>query len=344
MSIQAIQGPQYQTPIAPPKYTATEININIEGNKPEPQSQMAAEPVSSDIPKASIYEMPQKSIYEPQNANMPSAVQEVPIVPPPVIVTSNITQTTEPSTPAAAPVSVPAFKGKSETAAPPQKVEIKTPEKIKPQVDLNEFISKLTDPDYEKQVDGMAEIAYMIQTSPQKALDLLDVKVIDSLLGIINKDSSKLEGPTPKQLQIRERIINGEKVTDAEYAEADKITPMELVERNKMFAIYLLPALQKLYSSDVEKMSKVVVPMTELPGAAAIVEQLKNNPNPIIKVACIEALNDIRRPEYKQDLTTIFTAAKSDENSYVQKAAEMALKNLEKVPNPPAQTGTQKAA
>lgn len=349
MSIQAIRSLNYQTPPMTPKHSFVEININGV-NAAEPQRQTVAEPVHSDIPKSSIYEMPQKSIYELPNANMPAAVQEVPIVPPPVIITPNIVQTNEPATPVATPVAVsnatPAFKRKAETAAAPQKVEVKASETLKPQLDLNEFISKLTSPDYEKQVEGMADISIMIEESPEKAQELLDVKIATALLDIINKDSSKLEGPTPKQLQIREKIMNGEKVTDAEYAEADKVTPMELAERNKMLAIYLLPALQKLYISETEKMINAIVPITELPGAAVIVEQLKSNPNPLVKIACIEALDDIKRPEYKQDLTAVLTAAKNDENVYVQKAVELALEKLGKVsdPTPPALTEQQKAA
>lgn len=341
--IQATPCPPCQRISPQPNYNAVKISINnpqvnVAGpqtnNTQTPQDQITAAPVYTSVPSASLYDMPQRSVYQ----------SETPVVPPPVIVQPTINQVSEPAqviptvTPSPAPAPAPA------PAAAPQKVEVNASEETKPQVDLNEFISKLTSADYDVQAKAMASIAEMVEASPQKATELLDVKVIDALLNIINKDSSKLAGPTPKQLQIREKIISGKKVTDAEAAEANKISPMELAERNKLYAILTIATLQKLYGSEIEKMSKTVVPMTELPGAAVIVEQLKGNPNPMVKVVSLEALSYIARPEYKQDLKTLFSVVKNDKDPYVQKAAEAAMKKLEQVVNPSASTETQKAA
>lgn len=224
---------------------------------------------------------------------------------------------------------------KSETPVTPQTVEVKTPEAAKPEVDLNAFLAKLTNPDFEIQANAMESIADMAQNSPQKATELLDVKVVDSLLGIMKSDTSKLTGPTQKQFEIRDKITAGKTVTEAETAEANKITPMEQAERNKQYAIYTVAILQKLYSSEIEKMNKTVVPLTELPGSAGIVEQVKTNPNPMVRAAGIDALSYIQRPEYKQDLNTIFTVAQKDKDVNVQQAATKALEKLAKVADAP---------
>lgn len=323
----AITGPQ------PPKayisapqanYNAVKIDIhNPHVNTPNSQPYAVQSPIYS-YPKQSVYELPKQSVYEPQKqATPPSAIQEAPVVPPPVIVPTKAQPeiTTAPTAAPAAPVSAPV-----EAAA--QKVDVVAPQEIKPQLDINEFITKLNSPDYDQQATTMEAIAQIAQNQPQKATELLDVKVIDTLLGIMSKDSSKLEGPTPKQLEIRERILGGKAVTEAETAEANKITPMEQSERNKQFAIYTTAILQKLYGSEIEKMNKTVVPMTELPGAAGIVEQVKANPNPMVRAAGIDGLSYIQRPEYKQDLTTIFTVAQKDKDVNVQKAATKALEKL----------------
>jgi len=183
----------------------------------------------------------------------------------------------------------------------------------------------------EQQANTMEAIAEMAQVSPKQAAELLDVRVVDTLLGIMSKDSSKLEGPTAQQLQIREKIMSGKSVTEAEKAEANKITPMEQAERNKQYAIYTVAILQKLYGSEIEKINKTVVPITEMPGAAGIVEQVKNNPNPMVRAAGIDALSFIQRPEYKQDLTTLFTVAQKDKDVNVQQAATKALEKLAKL-------------
>ena len=140
-------------------------------------------------------------------------------------------------------------------AATAQAVDIKAPEVVAPKLDLNAFIGKLTSPDFQQQESGMEAIAELAKNSPAQATELVDVKVIESLLGIMEKDSSKLEGPTPQQLQIREKIMTKQAVTEPEMAEASKITPMEQAERNKQYAIYTVAILQKLYGTEIQKMS-----------------------------------------------------------------------------------------
>lgn len=334
--ISPIQTPQYQ-PLQQPNYNAVKIDINnpqvnttpqtSQIQPIQPQQAPGVTPVYNSIPAASVYEIPQQSIYNPQAVSQPAAVQETVSVPPPVIIQPSIKQI--PSTP-----QIPVATA-TETA--PKKVEVKTPEAAKPQLDLNEFITKLTSKDYEIQAKAIESIAQIAQKAPEKATDLLDVKIVNALLGIMSTDTSKLEGPTPQQLQIREKIMSGKKVSEAENAEANKITPMELAERNKLFSIYTVAMLEKLYSSEIEKIDKTVVPMTELPGAAGIVEQIKNNPNPMVRIAGIDALSFIQRPEYKQDLATLFSVAKNDKDPNVQKVADLALKKLEQLPAPAPQ-------
>lgn len=352
-SISPIQPPMYQ-PVQQPNYNAVKIDINnpqvnATPNYAQPmqmqpiqQQQANYAPVYSSVPTASVYEMPQQSIYKPQAVKPANAIPEAASVPPPVIIQPSIkppvqmqqiqqqipqAPQVEASTQATAPIGAVA-------AVAPKTIDIKPSEPVKPQLDLNEFITKLTSPDYEVQAKTIESIAGLAQNSPQLATELLDVKVIESLLGVVNKDSSKLQGPTAQQRQIREKIMDGKKVSEAENAEANKISPMELAERNKMFSIYTIAILDKLYASEVEKIDKTVVPLTELPGAAGVVEQIKTNPNPMIKIAAIDALSFIQRPEYKKDLTTILNVAKGDKNPNVQKVADSALKKLEQVPAP----------
>ena len=82
----------------------------------------------------------------------------------------------------------------------------------------------------------------------------------------------------------------------------------------------------------IAKLTGSIVPLTELPGAVTIVEQLKNNPNPMVRTSAIEALSYIQQPAYKQDLTTLFTIAKNDQDKNVQEAATAALAKLEQMP------------
>lgn len=350
--ISPIQPPMYQ-PVHQPSYNAVKIDIhNPQVNAPDynqnpqmqpiqqpiqPQQAANVAPVYSSIPTASVYELPQQSVYKPQAVKPANAIPEAVSVPPPVIIQPSVKPTTQMQAPKVEASPQPAAPVAAVASVAPKTIDIKPSEAVKPQLDLNEFITKLTSPDFETQAKAIESIAGIAQNSPQQATELLDVKVVESLLGIVSKDSSQLQGPTAAQIKIREKIMDGKKVSEAENAEANKISPMELAERNKMFSIYTIAILDKLYTSEVEKIDKTIVPLTELPGAAGVVEQIKTNPNPMVRIAAIDALSFIQRPEYKKDLTTILNVAKNDKNPSVQKVADLALKKLEQVPNPQKQ-------
>lgn len=353
MQVPTIPGAQ-SIATAQPNYNAVKIDIhNPQINAPSSQPAPVTSPIYN-VPTASAYEMPKQSIYEPkQTLNQAPVVQELPTVPAPVIIPPSVVQPSVAATEATAPIVEPEAKAAEEKKTEPnttsvenkeaakQPVEIKEPEAAKPQVDLNAFLARLASADYEEQADGMEAIAEMAQNSPQKATELLDVKVFESLLGIMQKDSSQLPGPTSQQLQIREKIMSGQAVTEAERAEANKITPMELAERNKQFAVYTVAILQKLYGTEVEKMSDSIVPLTELPGAAGIVEQIKNNPNPMVRAAGIDALSYIQTPEHKKDLSTIFAIAQNDKDAIVKQAAAKAAEKLAQIADPVAEKAPQ---
>lgn len=328
-----------------PSLNAVKININ----NPQVNAGYTQNPIQNpgytapiyDYPKAQIYEMPQQSIYKAQS--------ETPVVPSPVIVPQTVTTPVQ-TEKAAESAPVPAVQESTKTEpvsaqpasdasvdASAQKVEIKTPEESTPGIDVNEVISKLTDPDYDKQAKAIEAIANLTQTYPEQAKSLLDVKVIDTLLGIMDKDTSKLAGPSPEQLQIREKIMSGQKVSDAETVQANKTTPMEQAERNKQYSIYTVAILQKLYGTEIEKMNNTVVPFAELPGVSGIVKQIKSNPNPMVRASGIEALSYLQRPEYKTDLTNLFTDAAKDKDAYVQKTAAKAIEKLKGANNKPVQ-------
>jgi hypothetical protein len=200
---------------------------------------------------------------------------------------------------------------------------------VTPQVDLNAFLAKLSDSDFEVQAASMEAIASLIKEDPQLATKLLDEKVVNSLRGIIKNDSSKLEGPNADQVAARRKLLSGQKLTDAEAQLANVITPMEQSERNKSYAMFTLAMMQKLYGDEVKKLTNSTVPLTELPAAADIVEQLATNPNPMVRISALEALSYIKQPEYKDDLKALFKVAINDKDNNVQEAAKAAMASLD---------------
>ncbi len=218
-------------------------------------------------------------------------------------------------------------------AAPqaPAAVEVAQPAPAAPLVDLNNFIARLTSPDFEVQANTMEEIANMVKDEPVKATELLDAKIVDALVNIMNADSSKLAGPTQEQIAARQKLMAGQQISDADKSLATTITPMEQAERNKSYAMFTSAILQKLYGEEVTKLTGSVVPLTELPAAMNVVDQLKDNPNPMVRSSAIEALSYIQAPEYKKDLNTLFTIAQKDQDKNVQEAATVALEKLNQI-------------
>ncbi len=51
----------------------------------------------------------------------------------------------------------------------------------------------------------------------------------------------------------------------------------------------------------------------------------------MVRTSAIEALSYIQQPAYKNDLNTIFTIAKNDQDKNVQDAANAAIAKLEQI-------------
>lgn len=232
-------------------------------------------------------------------------------------------------------------------AANIQKPEIIPGEEIKPDVDLTLVVDNLNSTDFDIQAQQMEEIARISLDNPENAVPYIIREVFSSLIEITQKDSTELAAPTEEQLDVRKKLITNYMVEEAakakdpqaqvrlpyqlseqEIAIANEISPMEQAERNKEYALYTIAILTKIYTDEVEKQTGNIVPMTDLPGTSAIVDALRYNPNSGVKVAAIDALRHIQRPEYKEELSTLFTLAQADRNPEVADAASRALNRI----------------
>lgn len=226
-----------------------------------------------------------------------------------------------------------------------KKPEIIPGEEIKPDVDIPLVISNLTNEDFDVQAQQMEEIARVALDDSNNAIPYIVRDVFSSLIDITKKDSAELAAPTDEQIQARKKVIanfvsmeNGKannqpvklpySITEKDVALADTISPMEQAERNKEYALYTMAILAKVYTDEIEKQTGNIVPMTDIPGTAAIVDSLRYNPNSGVKIASIDALRHIYRPEYKEEMSTLFTLAQADTNPEVAIAATRALDKI----------------
>ena len=294
-----VNAPIYNYPQAPIYYPAPQYPAEPVAQAPVYYpGQPLPQPVQYPQPVAS----PQPQVIEQKNVNYPPQVQP-------------------------APAQAPSVPAPQVSNAP----EVVPPAPVEPALDLNGFISRLTNPDFEGQAAAMEEIADVVNKQPKKAPELVDKQILKALNDIIAFDSSKVEGPSQKQVEIRQKLVQGEKVSDEDKALAETYSPKEMAERNKSYALFSIALLDKVYAQEIKKLNGSTVPLTDLPGAVDVVNQLKDNPNPMVRESAIEALSYIQEPEYKKDLTTLFTVAKNDQDASVASAAQAALDKLDKV-------------
>ena len=219
---------------------------------------------------------------------------------------------------------------------------------IKPEIDIKDFVSKLSEGNYDEQAIKMAEIIQSA-TSSDKLDNFVTKDVFLSLMEIAQKDTSKLAKPTVQQEEIRNKIYinemtkqvakeNGENpdniklpysLSDNEIKLAKDFSEYELAERNKEYALITMAILAKQYSNDIEKAAGDIVPLTDLPGASVMVETLRNSDNASVKVAAIDSLMYVYRPDYKNEFSSLFKLVASDKNPVVAQYAALAYQAIQ---------------
>ena len=223
-----------------------------------------------------------------------------------------------------------------------KKLEIVPGEEIKPEVDLHQVISNLRNADFDVQAQQMEEITRKTLEDSTNAIPYIVRFVFTNRIDLAHKSTKELQGPTQKQIEARKKIIEDfialeknpelkelpHKLSEQEIELANKLSPMEMAERNKEYAIYTIAVLAKVYTDEVAKHTGNVVPMTEIPGISDIVDELRYNENAGVKVAAVDALGYIAKPEYKEELTEIFTIAQADKNPAVSKSADIVLQKI----------------
>ena len=175
-------------------------------------------------------------------------------------------------------------------------------------------------------------------------------QIFIDIIDIVNKDTTSLAGPTEAQLQIRDKIIENyissmnqveqgvaekdvvlpNQLTQEDINYANMLSARELAERNRDYAIATLAVVSKTFIDRVESETNTKVPITDVPGLAAIVNTLKN-PHYATRLTALDALNFLQKPEYVRELTPIYEALmQTDPDENVRSAAALVLDNLNK--------------
>jgi len=276
--IQAPLPVNYAAPAAPiqqpaPEYNAIKINI-VEPKVNAPGSQQPAQSVYG-YPQAPIYNYPQATqapVYYPpvqtapvqqqgQVIMTPAPAQTVPVsVPAPQVINQQTINQVPPS------VIEPEAPKAEEVKAPEAPVEAPKTEPQAATINVPAFTQRIKADDLADAGKAIEEVADIAQTQPEAASQLLDTDLMEALLGVIGKDSSTLEGPSDRQKELRQQELEGKQLSEADMAEANKITPLEMAERNKQYALFTTAILQNSLIDEFKKTNNITPDIKDLPG------------------------------------------------------------------------------
>ncbi len=195
-----------------------------------------------------------------------------------------------------------------------------------PAISPETFAGKLKSADLDAQKTAIEEVAEAVKNDKVAGPILLDTQIFDALVEIINKDTTTLEGPSPEVQELRNKPQD--QLSDADKQKAATPSPLEKAEINKQYALYTIAYMQERLNNELEARNNQTLELKDLPCIENVVETVKSNPNPMLRISAIAALSHIAKPQYKEDLSQVFELAKADEDPRVVENATKALENL----------------
>ena len=337
---------------------ANAVNINIFEPKAYAGSAPTA-PVAQTAPydyQKVIYGMPYMPMYntssmpavEPQaenyqqfmpinNVNTAPATQPQFIAPTPSAMPESVIAPVAQQAPAAVE-QAPANEQQAvaqQAQATPAPVEIVEPQAQTPVVDVDALVQNLKSTDANARIDTINQIAAYAQEAPEIALQVVSEPVMQALVDIVNEDTTKLQGPTPEQVAVAEKIARNEQLTPEEDKLSEELSPRDLANKNRIFALYTLAMIQKLQRDELNQYietqkangQEAIAPLNvqDLIGYNDIVNVIKNDARPEVKVAAIQALDHVVEPQDKATVEAVLADSINSQDEAIKAAATEAL-------------------
>lgn len=345
-------GPQGYTQAAP---SASAVNIQIFEPKAygngAPQGQV----------QNPMYTYPQQSLYAPQpfvnqyQQFMPQQVPQMPMylqaqqvaqqqMPAPVLnqnppAEQPAQDAAQPAQDPAQPAPADAQQAQAQQPANPAAPNVDVVAPTQPDqtaVDVNGLVEGLKSTDNKVQEDTITKIANYSQGEPEMKNAVLNEPVMKGLVDIIKQDTSGLQGPTPEQTEAINKAATGAQLTPAEEELVKNPAPKTLADKNRVIAMFTLALLQKNQRDEVDKYNQAQDPNNQLPqlkindlmGYTEIENAARNDNEKEVKLAAIQALAYVARPEDKEALEPVLNAALQDSEPLIQQAATEVLTNI----------------
>ena len=203
-------------------------------------------------------------------------------------------------------------------------------------VDVNALVEGLKSADNKVQEDTITKIANYSQGSPEMQNAVLNEPVMKGLIDIIKQDTSGLQGPSEAQTAAINKAASGAQLTPEEEALTKELAPKTLADKNRVISMFTLALLQKNQRDEIDRYNQAQDPNNQLPqlkindlmGYNEIENAARNDSEKEVKLAAIQALAYVARPEDKEALEPVLTAAMQDSEPLIQQAANEVLTNI----------------
>ena len=316
-----------------PTPSASAVNIQIFEPKAYAAPQTPAQvqnPVYA-YPQTSMYTQPYMNQYQqymPQPYALPMTPQAKPPqqqMPAPVIEQQQAPVEQAPAQQAPVQPQAPAVDTASTQTQNPQN-----------QVDVNALVAGLQNPDTKVQEDSITKIANLSQGEPAMQNAVLSEPVMRGLADIIKQDTSGLQGPSEAQIAAINKAASGQQLTPEEQALTEQLAPKTAADKNRVISMFTLAMLQKNQRDEIDRYNATQdaqnqvpqLPVNDVIGYNEIENAARNEQEKEVKLAAIQALSYVARPEDKQALEPVFQAALQDPEPLIQSAASEALANI----------------
>lgn len=340
------------TPYYPMQATPSASAVNIQIFEPKAYSGQPTNNVANPIyayPQQSMYSqpymnqyqqyMPQAPMYMPQAQQvqqLPQQQMPAPLLTPQAPATEQAPQ-------------APQATVEQQTPAQPD-MQIQQPtEQNQNAVDVNSLVAGLKSTDNKTQEDAITKIANLSQGTPEMQSAVLSEPVMRGLADIVKQDTSSLQGPTEAQVAAINKAASGAKLTPEEEALTKELAPKTLADKNRVISMFTLAMLQKNQRDEVDRYNATQDPNNQLPqlklndliGYTEIENAARNDNEKEVKLAAIQALSYVAKPEDKETIEPVLKAAMNDPEPLIQQAANEVLTNIGAAPQ--AATGANDA-